>query len=191
MPSHVITRGLVSLVAVSLSAQYVPTRTSRLTVSTTSGDIQITIDFYNKIEGDPLRFLGGDACIAFDGGECNRKDENFVGSFAIVHFATKRVAKLRERVKVIDQEEHMPEQPPFTKSVNVVNGVASDVQLFGHAKGNAGPDANALWLISRQELFLNDERTPFLVLHWRHSVERIILIDVIPGTGTTGLRRIE
>jgi hypothetical protein len=74
----------------------------------------------------------------------------------------------------------MPALVAFEMAVQLVEGLGSDVRLFGCEKGGA-----ELWRISRQELYLDDEKSPFAVIHWRHSVEGIILIDIIPGTGTT------
>lgn len=73
----------------------------------------------------------------------------------------------------------------FEMAVPLAEGYGSDVQLFGCPKG--GTD---LWRISRQELYLDDDLIPFAVIHWRHSVERIILIDILPGAGGS-LKRVQ
>jgi hypothetical protein len=36
----------------------------------------------------------------------------------------------------------------------------------------------------RQDLYLNDQPSAFLIVHWKHTVDFISLVDVIPGDGT-------
>lgn len=66
---------------------------------------------------------------------------------------------------------------------------ASDIQAFGykvdHAEQTtADADLLAVWYLVRQDLYLNDETTPFLVVHWKHTLDFISLLDVIPGDAT-------
>jgi hypothetical protein len=49
------------------------------------------------------------------------------------------------------------------------------------------PSANlrrAVWYLVRQDLYLNDQATAFLIFHWKHTLNLISLLDVIPGDGT-------
>ena len=36
----------------------------------------------------------------------------------------------------------------------------------------------------RQDLFLNDQSSAFLTVHWKHTFDMISLVDVIPGDAT-------
>ena len=101
---------------------------------------------------------------------------DFIGSYAVVHFSIKTATKLRERVKLIDQSDWLPPRPTFEKTVELKDGVGSDIQLFGY---HGQKTKNTAWRFFRQELFLDDDTTPFLILHWRHTVDEITLIDVI------------
>jgi hypothetical protein len=40
------------------------------------------------------------------------------------------------------------------------------------------------WCLYRQDLFLEPERTPFLVVLWKHALSSIRLLDMIPGDQT-------
>jgi hypothetical protein len=41
-----------------------------------------------------------------------------------------------------------------------------------------------VWYLVRQDLYLNEETAAFLVVHWKHTLNLISLLDVIPGDGT-------
>lgn len=65
----------------------------------------------------------------------------------------------------------------------------SDIQAFGYNTDDekqTASDANLLpvWYLVRQDLYLNDQTTAFLVIHWKHTLDLISLLDVIPGDGT-------
>jgi hypothetical protein len=90
---------------------------------------------------------------------------------------------MRERVRLIDQEEHLPYRPAFEKTLNLVDGTASDIQLFGYEESTPSHTADPAWRYFRQELFLGEDQTPFVILHWKHTVNEITLIDVIPVGG--------
>jgi hypothetical protein len=109
--------------------------------------------------------------------------QDFVGVIATVDFAVRpnrsrpeSCAKLRERVRTIDENETLAKGAPFETTIHVINGMATDIQLFGFEQ-TAPRDA---WRMYRQDLFLDDDPTPFLVLHWRHTSSSIRMIDAIP-----------
>jgi hypothetical protein len=41
-----------------------------------------------------------------------------------------------------------------------------------------------VWYLVRQDMYLNDETPALLVVHWKHMLNLISLLDVIPGDGT-------
>jgi hypothetical protein len=45
-----------------------------------------------------------------------------------------------------------------------------------------------VWYLLRQDLYLNDQGTAFLIVHWKHILNSIGLLDVIPGDGTELIR---
>jgi len=66
----------------------------------------------------------------------------------------------------------------------------SDIQAFGYNPAEPASDARplALWCLVRQDLFLNEQQTTFLIVHWKHTFDAIHLLDVIPGDRTELLR---
>ena len=96
---------------------------------------------------------------------------------------------MRERVRTIDHDRRISPRAPFEKVMAVEQASASDIQAFGYQADHVEQiraDANllAVWCLVRQDLYLNDEATPFLVVHWKHTLDLISLLDVIPGDGT-------
>jgi hypothetical protein len=83
----------------------------------------------------------------------------------------------------------MSSRPPFERVLAVEREVVSDIQAFGYNRDDpqqAAPNGKplTLWCLLRQDLYLNDQPTAFLIIHWKHTVNFISLVDVIPGDGT-------
>jgi len=128
-----------------------------------------------------------------------RREENrnclgrFTGSVAIAHYHfTSRLrspmpVNLRERVVTIDHDNRMHPPPPFERVLPLDRGFISDIQAFGYnlddPKQAASTDKD-VWCLLRQDLYLNDRATAFLIVHWKHTLNFINLLDVIPGDGT-------
>jgi hypothetical protein len=121
--------------------------------------------------------------------------EQFVGAMAIVQYAfharlplaSTRI--LRERVLTIDYDSRMAPRPPFERTLPVEGEMVSDIQTFGYNPKDPQPAVwgskpHAAWRLLRQDLFLNGQPAPFLVVHWKHALEGISLVDVIPGEDT-------
>jgi len=53
-----------------------------------------------------------------------------------------------------------------------------------NAVEHAADASLAVWFLLRQDLYLNDQAAPFLIVHWKHTLNFISLVDVIPGDGT-------
>jgi hypothetical protein len=122
--------------------------------------------------------------------------ENFVGALAVVEFKVTRVAdgkpasaSIREIVTVVDQSPGLPERPPYAMSVSLINGIGSDLQVFGYdegplpASGRAAEReaAKTAWRRYRQELYLDADREPFVVIEWYHTTSRICIVRVQDG----------
>jgi hypothetical protein len=46
----------------------------------------------------------------------------------------------------------------------------------------------AAWRLLRQDLYLNGQPRAFLIVHWKHTLDFISLVDVIPGDETEWVR---
>jgi hypothetical protein len=96
---------------------------------------------------------------------------------------------LRERVLTIDHDSRIRPRAPFERLLAIERSVVSDIQAFGF-NANDAEQATAdatlltLWYLLRQDLYLNDQATAFLTVHWKHTLNAINLMDVIPGGGT-------
>jgi hypothetical protein len=89
----------------------------------------------------------------------------------------------------IDHDSRLDPRPPFEKLLAVDRGAVSDIQAFGYNPENPGASAVGasplpLWCLLRQDLYLNEEASAFLVVHWKHTFDGITLLDVIPGDRT-------
>ena len=119
--------------------------------------------------------------------------DNFVGALTVVEFKVTRVAdgkpasaSIREIVTVVDQSPGLPERPPYSMSISLINGSGSDLQAFGYdegplpASGRAAEReaAKTAWRRYRQELYLDAGRQPFAVIEWHHTTARICILRV-------------
>lgn len=170
-------------------------------------EIKIDIQFFNDLRTTPRFFAdseqGGIPCIDSHGDSCEGpKERPFYGAAAIVHFEVETnscktpLMKLREQVRVIDQDSTLPEWKPFAKTIALPKGLGSDIQLFGyypesvHAQLEPPPrPSGSPWRFLHQDLFFGDEPNPFLILHWKHTLGKVMLVDIIP-VGTTRLQKI-
>ena len=134
-------------------------------------------------------------CLSARGEEDHGCLERFVGAMAIARYAFRTrphsaaPRNLRERVLIIDTDNRMPPTPPFERSLVLEKEVASDIQAFGYNpydEQQTASDTKALapWRLLRQDLFLDDQSTAFLIVHWKHTFNGIHLLDVIPGDRT-------
>jgi hypothetical protein len=66
------------------------------------------------------------------------------------------------------------------------NGVGSDLQAFGYepAPKDEPFDQHGPWYLYRQDLFLEPQRAPFLVVYWKHALASIRVLNLIPGDQT-------
>jgi hypothetical protein len=134
-------------------------------------------------------------CLSARGEENNNCLPRFSGSMAIAfyHFRSRLRSQmplnLRERVITIDHDSRMNPRPPFERALPIEREVVSDIQAFGYNQDSpeeAASDATslALWCLLRQDLYFNNQTAPFLIVHWKHTLDFINLVDVIPGDRT-------
>jgi hypothetical protein len=99
---------------------------------------------------------------------------------------------LRERVLTIENDSRMS-PPPFERALAVGREVVSDIQAFGYDPDDLQQTAfstrpPAAWRLLRQDLYLNGQPRAFLIVHWKHTLDFISLVDVIPGDETEWVR---
>ncbi|HEX3437751.1 MAG TPA: hypothetical protein VHT24_13360 [Pseudacidobacterium sp.] len=78
----------------------------------------------------------------------------------------------------------MHPRPPFERTFAVEQEVVSDIQAFGYNPDDPNAKRLDAWCLLRQDLYLNDQPSAFLIVHWKHTLDFISLVDVIPGNGT-------
>jgi hypothetical protein len=91
---------------------------------------------------------------------------------------------LRERVTVTAQHPALPVREPFDRTITLLDGLGSDLQIFGfnerdlpeESRGSARRQAERLWRVCRQELYANRAEAPFAVIEWKHSVRSITMV---------------
>jgi hypothetical protein len=167
--------------------------------TTPACDVQMSVEYFGSSEVHSLRFrdfLSHRAfCLSANGADDPGCFQRFSGSLAIAHyrFRSRHHARmpitLRERVLTIDHDCRLDPRPPFEKLLAVDRGAVSDIQAFGYNPQNLGASAAGasplpLWCLLRQDLYLNEEASAFLVAHWKHTFDGITLLDVIPGERT-------
>lgn len=93
---------------------------------------------------------------------------------------------LREHVRTIDHDVRVEQRPPFDREIRLVQGIASDIQAFGYETETPSPPSNDRdpWCFFRQDLYFDRLQSPFLVVHWRHALSGIRVLDAIPGEHT-------
>ena len=139
-------------------------------------------------------------CFSENGQENHDCLLRFSGSIAIAfyHFRSRLQSpmplNLRERVITIDHDSRMDLRPPFERVLAVEKEVVSDIQAFGYKQDDpegaaARATPFALWCLLRQDLYLNDQPAPFLIVHWKHTLDSISLVDLIPGDQTEWINK--
>jgi hypothetical protein len=98
----------------------------------------------------------------------------FRGALAIARFYVQPASdRLRERLKLLDESEPGLALRESERSITLVHGSGSSVQAFG---GSAGQ-----WCVYRQDLFIDEQHAPFVVMLWKQSHAGIRLLDLMPG----------
>jgi hypothetical protein len=162
-------------------------------------EVRMSVEYFASSSTNEFRFrddlTNSTFCISADGEKDRNCLERFVGSMAIVHYQFRARHHsgtpfgLRERVLMIDHDRRISPRAPFERELSVERADVSDIQAFGYNPDDSkqtSSDARrpAVWYIVRQDLYLNDQNTAFAVIHWKHTLRLISLLDVIPGDGT-------
>jgi hypothetical protein len=160
-------------------------------------EVQMSVQYFgNSLKNFRFRDRLNDRsfCLSADGSQGQNCLQGFSGSVAIAyyHFQTYSLSQplfsLRERVLTIDHDDRMNPRPPFERALAIERDMVSDIQAFGYSqdpltKGREGRPAS-IWCLLRQDLYLNDQTSAFLIVHWKHTPEFIQLVDVIAGDQT-------
>ena len=161
-------------------------------------EVQMSVQYFGQSDGDNFRFrdrLQDRAfCLSSKGNEDAGCLLRFSGSIAVAlyHFRPRVRSQvpgnLRERVLTIDHDLRMEPQPVMERGMAVERDMVSDIQAFGYNRNSTDPPVpETVWCLLRQDLFLNDQPEPFLILHWKHTLQSIQLIDVIPAGETRAI----
>jgi hypothetical protein len=161
--------------------------------------VRMTLEFYDGFASrNGLRFrerwLDRRFCLSAKGEENQNCLDNFTGSIAVARYKIVSHGKsglnlsLRESVRAIDQDDQKAMRPPFERIIETQHGEASDIQAFGYeetpgARSNSQTRENP-WCLFRQDLYFEGKTRPFLVVHWKHTLSAIRILDVIPANGT-------
>jgi hypothetical protein len=138
-------------------------------------------------------------CLSANGREDHGCLERFVGAMAIARYTFRShrhsaaPLQLRERVLTIDNDRRMTPPPPFERALAVEREMVSDIQAFGYnpddpQQAALGTKPPAAWRLLRQDLYLSGQSSAFLIVHWKHTLDVISLVDVIPGDDTEWIR---
>lgn len=170
--------------------------------STPECDVLMSVEYFARSEINKFRFRDAltnrGFCLSSNGDEGQGCLQRFTGSVAIAHYSflssrrSQPPVTLRELVRTIDQDSRMNTRPPFERALTIESQVVSDIQAFGYNPDAPppseqlppGPMSPAVWCLLRQDLYLNDQTAAFLIIHWKHTLDFIRLLDVIPGDHT-------
>jgi hypothetical protein len=168
-------------------------------ILTADCEVRMSIEYFANSSTDSFRFRDRTTntvfCVSADGQRDQTCQNRFVGSMAIARYDfrsrlhSQRPLHLRERVLTIDHDDRISARPPFERVLTLEEETASDIQAFGYNPDDPQVFASdtkpvAVWRLLRQNLYLNDQTDAFLIVHWKHTLDSISLVDVIPGDGT-------
>lgn len=162
-------------------------------------DVRMSVEFFDNYSSKGFWFKDETVqrrfCYSGIGEENHGCLPNFIGSIAIARYHVRSASgdatrlALRERVRTIDQGSRLADRAPFERTIELHDGVASDIQAFGYQANEASTLAESAapdppWYFFRQDLYLPGADSVFLVIHWKHTLSSIRLLDVIPGVQT-------
>lgn len=165
-------------------------------------EIRMTLEFHDQYRrGLQFQDRSSDRhfCLSPQGDENRNCVTDFTGALAVARYkisprgALDSSPSLREHVRSIDQSDSLPVRPPFERVIQSQHGLASDIQVFGYQDSSdrsaQTPDADDAWCLLRQDLYLKRKIKPFLILHWKHTLSSIRILDMIPENGTSQITR--
>jgi hypothetical protein len=164
---------------------------------TADAEIEMTIEFHDGYASRGFWFgeqmSNRRYCLSAGGDEGRNCVAEFRGSLAIARYRVRpRSGRpgelvLRESVRTIDHDGRLPDRPPFERAIVLNEGLGSDLQVFGYEPAPEDEplaDPHGPWYLYRQDLFLEPQRTPFLIVFWKHALASIRVLDLIPGDRT-------
>jgi hypothetical protein len=163
-------------------------------------DVRMSVEFYDRYSSEGFWFDERQTehtyCLSAGGEEGQNCVTRFSGSIAIARYrirpraASPDLPALREHVRTIDRDRRVTDRPAFERTLKLQGGVASDIQAFGYKPDGSSSvereaaEAHEPWCLFRQDLYLNRASAPFLVVHWKHTLSAIRILDFIPGDQT-------
>lgn len=168
---------------------------------TNTRDVRMTVEFFDRYQSNGFwfdeRFRNKRFCLSGSGSEGSDCLANFHGSLAIARYQIRPLNKspsllaIREYVRTIDHDTRLSTRPPFERTIALDRGVASDIQAFGYQSDATSPAESPFdpWCLLRQDLYFDGDDAPFLVVHWKHALSAIRLLDIIPGDRTRTVLR--
>jgi hypothetical protein len=203
---HVVNRRLFLMGAISLSAAASnPGREAVFDFDTAEYETRMSVVFYDRFSSSGFWFrdpsAGNRFCLSALGEQDRSCLASFTGSVAIARYrfrlrsGGRSVDSLREHVCTIDHDSRLNDRPPYDRVIKLREGIASDIQTFGYetvppvSSASARlPESGGPWYYFRQDLYFAGRTAPFLVVHWRHALGAIRILDVIPGADTSIVR---
>ena len=167
--------------------------------ATKNYSIRLSVAFFEPYWGRRLSFFTNadtskEFCYSGDVGTPDECIERFVGAVVIVTYSVKlanggipRFVTIREYVTVSAQSRGLPERAPFSMTQKLIRGIGSDIQAFGYDETSLKqPDRirirrqaeAAWWRLCRQELYIDEEAKPFAIVEWRHTLNRISILQI-------------
>jgi len=189
---------IVSLGYLLLGSCFAQPREEAFRLDTPDYRIRMTVQFLPPCRGTRLVFCssaspGKELCYSGNG-DSQSCIERFVGAMAVVSFRIQprrknvaAAASLREVVQVLSQAEGLDERPRHIQAVSIVDGIVSDVQVFGYDEDMVAEGQRAslraewsakLWRVYRQDLYVNGNSEPFAFVEWKHTLNGIELLRV-------------
>jgi hypothetical protein len=164
-------------------------------------EVRMSVQFLANSSAEGFRFrdrlTNRTFCLSARGEEDHGCLERFRGAMAIARYAfrSRRPSatplNLREHVQTIDNDSRMIPPPPFERVLAAEREVVSDIQAFGYNPDDPRQTSfsdKPGWRLLRQDLYLNGQSSAFLIVHWKHTLDVISLVDVIPGDNTEWIR---
>jgi hypothetical protein len=161
--------------------------------------IEMKITFVDPYVGQRLTFSssldpGRELCFSAGDGRTGPCIERFVGAVAVVTYSVKlanggtpSLVSIRERVTVSAQSPGLPQRAPFSMTQKLVKGIGSDLQVFGYDEGplkkatripTRKQAQSTWWRLCKQELYVDEETKPFAIVEWKHTLNRVSIIQI-------------
>jgi hypothetical protein len=160
--------------------------------------IEMRVSFPDSYAGSRLVFYstvepGKQICPPIDGTP-SRCIDRFVGALATVKYSVKffnggipGTAAIREHVTLTAQSPGLTGRAPFSMTKMLLQGIGSDMQVFGYDEALLKPDDHtrfrkealtSWWRLYRQELYVDQEKEPFAIVEWKHTLNRISIVAI-------------